>query len=450
MERYGAVVHGIHRLVLNCARIKVKFMDFFEIIPFIFNCNIVKQFSGGGVASSHGFALINQEFIISANNSKPLLHIWPVNSQEQVSGLRFVVPGKVTALTVSPDGVYCVAAVSEIIYIWKISSGDMLAMLSRHYQTVSSLVFTDDGSHFISAGQDGMMLVWKLSSILTSAGYSNQETAPLYSFSDHTLPVTDIFIGKGGMRAFVASVSLDRTCRIYDLASGTMLLNLVFPEALTSVTIDNLDTKVYVGTFEGNIFEFSLQSPPRTREYHLNHETLTTKQRFVGHKSAVTTLSVSLDGETLLSGGNDETVHFWHIPSKQIIRSIPHKGSITNAKFMLAPKAMFDQETKLNLIANNFKRMIDNQSLYSKNFVVEIMISHPTDASLEGVFSNEIVTVTEGAASSGKTLVKEIVNCSDGADLNEIEQLRAEVTRLKKINKDLFEHSVKSALRNGK
>lgn len=397
-------------------------------------------------------AFINNEFIITANNSKPLLHIWPVNSQEQVSGLRFVVPrpGKVTALNVSPDGVYCMAAVSENIYIWKISSGDMLAMLSRHYQTVTSLTFTDDGSHFISAGQDGMMLVWKLSNILDASIYSNQETAPLYSFSDHTLPITDVFVGKGGMRALAASVSLDRTCRIYDLASGTLLLNLVFPEALTSITIDNLDTKVYVGTFDGNIYEFSLQSPPRTKEYHLNHETLTTKQRFIGHKSAVTTLSMSLDGETLLSGGNDETVHFWHIPSKQIIRSIPHKGAVTNAKFVLAPKAMFDQETKLHLIANNFKQMIDNQSLNAKNFVVEIMVSHPVDASLELAVTGKspnIQTVNSFSPSSNNTKVnKELSNGNSGAELDEIEQLRAEVKRLKKINKDLFEHSLKSVL----
>lgn len=376
-----------------------------------------------------------------------MLHIWPVNSQEQISGLRFVVPGKVTALAVSPDGVYCVAAVSEIIYIWKISSGDMLAMLSRHYQTVSSLVFTDDGSHFVSAGQDGMMLVWKLSGILaTACGQSNQEATPLYSFSNHTLPITDVFIGKGGMRALAASVSLDRTCRIYDLASGTLLLNLVFPEALTAITIDHLDTKVYIGSFDGNIFEFSLQSPPRTREYHLNHETLTSKQRFVGHKGAITAVSVSLDGETLLSGGNDQNVHFWHIPSKQIIRTIPHKGSITNAKFVVAPKAMFDQEQKLNLIANSFKRMIDNQALHAKNFTVEIMVSHPVDAKLQEEYAPDVAYTAD---SVGTAKSKEVANGHGGAELNDIEELRAEVKKLKKINKELFEHSVKSLLRNG-
>lgn len=444
MVRYGAAVHGIHRLERNCAltKVKEKRSKLLRI-----DCNGV-NFLGGGATTPHGFSFINQDFIITANNSKPLLHIWPINSQEQVPNLRFVVPGKVTALTVSPDGVFCVAAVSEIIYIWKISSGDMLAMLSRHYQTVSSLAFTDDGSHFISAGQDGMMLVWKLSSILTATGYNNQETAPLYSFSDHTLPITDVFIGKGGMRALVASVSLDRTCRIYDLASGILLLNLVFPEALTSITIDNLDTKVYIGSFEGNIFEFNLQTPPRTREYHLNHETLTTKQRFTGHKGAVTTLSISLDGETLLSGGNDDTVHFWHIPSKQIIRTIPHKGSITNAKFVLAPKSMFDQETKLHLIANNFKRMMDNQSLNSKNFTVEILVSHSVDSSIDAEIVDETIGI--GGESMATSKARDIMNGTNGADLNEVEQLRAEVRRLKKINKDLFEHSVKSVFQNGK
>lgn len=378
-----------------------------------------------------------------------MLHIWPVNSQEQLTGIRFVIPGKATALTISPDGVYCIAAVSETIYIWQISSGNMLAVLSKHYQSVTSLKFIDDGSHFVSAGQDGMILVWKLSSILTARGYSNQETAPLYSFSDHTLPITDIFVGKGGMKALLTSVSLDRTCRIYDLASATLLMNLVFPEALTSVVVDHIDTKVYVGTIDGHIFEFSLQSPPRAKEYHVSNEAITEKQRFIGHKSAITALSISLDGETLLSGGNDETIHFWHIPSKQLIRSIPHKGSITNAKFILAPKAMFNQEAKLHLITSNFQRMIDSQNLNAEKHIVEIMVSHSIDDSLdaeyyEGIVNSEIIENRVSSTERKMNGQSKQNNCS----LSDVEQLREEVKRLKKINKELFEHSLKSVLNN--
>lgn len=371
-----------------------------------------------------------------------------MNSQEQITGSRFVVPGKVTALTVSPDGVYCVAAISQTIYIWQISTGSMMAMISRHYQTITSLTFTDDGSHFISAGQDGLMLVWKLSSVLTNSAYDNKDPVPLYSFSDHTLPITDIAIGIGGMRALVASVSLDRGCRIYDLSSGTMLLNLVFPDALTSVAMDRLDTKVYVGTYNGSIFEFSLQAPPRAREYHMNSNVLTDKQKFSGHKGPVTALSLSLDGETLLSGGSDENVHMWHIPSKQLIRSIPHKGAITNAKFILAPKAMFDQEIKLNLIANSFKRMIDKETM---NQAIEILVINPVDASIENEINGYSNAFACADTTNGPTKSKDIsngINGSTGGDLNEIEQLRSENSRLKKINKDLFEHSMKSLLKD--
>lgn len=397
---------------------------------------------GGGATTAHALSFINSEFLISANNSKPLLHIWPVNSQEQVSGLRFVVPGKVTALTVSPDGVYCVAAVSEVIYIWQISTGSMVAMISRHYQSVTRLEFTDDGSHFLSAGHDGLLLVWKLSSVLI-ATMNYKEAAPLQTFSNHTLPITDIHVGNGGMRAMVASVSLDRSCRIYDLASATQLLSLVFPDALTSVTMDRLDAKVYVGTANGHIYEFSLQSPPRSREYHMNN-VANAKQQFIGHKAAVTCLSISLDGETLVSGGVDESVHLWHIPSKQLIRSIPHKGAVTNAKFVLAPKAMFDQELKLNLITNSFKRMIDRKA----DEPIEIVVLHSIDSNIDHEIDSSNCGVFESGSIAMQSKQTNGFNSSADGNLSEIDQLRAEVNRLKKINKELFEHSIKTVLRD--
>lgn len=402
-----------------------------------------KQNAGGGPVTAHGLSLINNKFLITADSSKPLLHIWPVNSQEQIQGVRFVVPGKVTALTVSPEGNYCVAAVSETIFIWQICSGKMLAILSRHYQSVTSLKFTDDGSHFISAGHDGMLLVWKLSSVI-AFGSNSSDATPLYSFSDHALPISDIYLGKGGMRAFLISVSLDRTCKLYDLSSGTLLLNLVFPEALTAVTLDHLDTKVYVGTADANIFEFSLQSPPRMKEYHVSNEALTaTKQRFIGHTGAVTTLSISLDGEILLSGSNDENVRVWHIPSRQLIRTLPHKGSITNAFFLLTPKHMFDQEAKLHLTTNNFKRMMDQQG-NEDNDVIEILVKDSLE--VDDVTGGEVVIVN----GSGTKEIISTNGCGTVDDAQELSVLKAEVKRLKKINKDLFQYATTNMLRENK
>ena len=37
-----------------------------------------------------------------------------------------------------------------------------MKILSRHYQNVNHLKFTDDGSHFVSAGDDNLVIVWEL------------------------------------------------------------------------------------------------------------------------------------------------------------------------------------------------------------------------------------------------------------------------------------------------
>jgi pre-rRNA-processing protein IPI3 len=135
-------------------------------------------YRGGGAPTSRTLSLINSEFLVAGNLTKPILHIWPINSSEQVHGVRLVLPGRATALAISPDGNFCVAGIEENIYIWQISTGNMLAALQKHYQPVTGIKFIDDGSHFISSARDGMVLVWNLAQVY-NVGYSMQQPQPL-------------------------------------------------------------------------------------------------------------------------------------------------------------------------------------------------------------------------------------------------------------------------------
>ena len=47
-------------------------------------------------------------------------------------------------------------------FLSKVASGNLLGLLSRHFQRVSCLKFTDDGSHFLSSGDDNLVMVWKM------------------------------------------------------------------------------------------------------------------------------------------------------------------------------------------------------------------------------------------------------------------------------------------------
>ena len=51
---------------------------------------------------------------------------------------------------------------SFICFKTQVSTGNLLAILDKHYQAVTCIKFTDDGSHFVSAGQDNLVIAWSL------------------------------------------------------------------------------------------------------------------------------------------------------------------------------------------------------------------------------------------------------------------------------------------------
>ncbi|GFG34181.1 hypothetical protein Cfor_08160 [Coptotermes formosanus] len=318
-------------------------------------------YRGGGVAEPHSLCLVGKDYLMISDHTKPLLHAWQLNSQQPVlaKGVRLVCPGHVSSLAVSPDGCYCVAAVAEKLHVWHIASGRHLAVAVRHFQTVNCVRFTDDGSHFVSGGEDGLVLVWPLAYLISNDGGEviAGQSEPRHVFSDHSLPVQDLYVGHGGMRAHIISVSMDRTCKVYDLASGTLLLSLVYDCFLTAVTMGATEMEVFVGGSDSNIYQFGLHSPPRMREYHPTKEEKAKK--FSGHSKAVTCLSASVDGVTLLSGSLDAEVMLWHIPSRQCLRVLHHKGPVTNAFFTVAPKCMFSEEMKPTLVLRSFQKSLD-------------------------------------------------------------------------------------------
>lgn len=309
-------------------------------------------------------------------------------------------------------------------------------MLSKHYQPINCIKFTDDGSHFVSGGQDGQVIVWSLSAAIGNA-YQTEAVEPLHCFSDHALPVNDLWVGSGGMRALLVTVSMDRTCKIYDIGSGSMLLSLVFQEMLTAVTVDRVEIGLFVGTSSGNIYHHRLQPPSRTREYHITDNDKI-NNKFVGHTKAITCLAVSLDEQTLISGSEDSNVITWNIQSRSLLKTLPHKGAITNAFFILTPRVMFDREAKLELVTRNFQRMKDSSDTTDSETIDVIVTPEMDDTNYTSFYDS-----FEDYGSNVKS--KNYTNVSSES---EVEKLRAEVEQLKKVNKELFEFSAKNVMKS--
>ncbi|XP_045778625.1 WD repeat-containing protein 18 [Maniola jurtina] len=389
-------------------------------------------YKGGGTAENRTACFIGSDYLAAVEKTKPILHIWPLNSQQTVQGMRFILPGKATAFAVTPDGSYCIAGIDEKIYLWQIASGNLLTIINRHYQKVNLLKFTSDGRFFVSAAEDGMVMVWSLVTVAanpevelvtqTVAGQHN----PVYIFSDHFLPVTDMCISKTGIHGRLFTVSSDRTCKIYDLTSGEMLLNLVFDEPLSAIVLDVLELNAFVGSTEGRIVQFSLTNPPRGRDILVNDDKNIV---FSAHTKAVSCLSVSLNGELLMSGGNDEQVILWHIRSQQPIRVIKHKGPITNAFFTLNHRAIFKQDFTPSIILHNLERTLENNS--DEIVEIEVLVNKKNN------FWPQYISNIDNQAAEIDLDTK-----------HREAMLKDELEKMKRINSNLYAVAIEKALKS--
>lgn len=392
-------------------------------------------YKGGGTAEARTLSFIGEDYLAAAEKIKPVLHVWPLNSHQTVQGMRFVLPGKCNALAVTRDGAYVAAGINEKIYLWQISSGKLLTIISRHYQKVLLLKFTPDGRYFVSAAEDGMVMVWMLATVsahpeidLVKQSSAGQHD-PVYIFSDHSLPITDMCISKMGLHGRLFTISSDRTCKIYDLACGEMLLNLVFDNPLTSIALDVMELSVFIGTSEGKIYQQCLTNPPRNKE--LLVETSAEYPTFVFHGDAVTCLSVSLDGKTLMSGSHDELMVLWHIPSRQPLRTIRHKGSITNAFFTDNYPAFFKPEFTPSVILHSLERTLAKDS----DEVTEI----------EVLTKRKIKFWPESNGDSEMSLDSK--NIENEFKLKEA-AVKEEMEKLKSINANLYAFSIRKELQS--
>ncbi|XP_014670743.1 PREDICTED: WD repeat-containing protein 18-like [Priapulus caudatus] len=388
----------------------------------------------GGSSAPRTLALLRGEYLISALNNKPLLHVWTIQQRDQTCQ-KVVCPGRVSALTTASDGSYCAAAISERIHIWEVSTGKLLTVLSRHYQTVNCLSFTDDVSHLVSGGEDNLVLVWNLNSVLCPDRSTLGEAEPKYSWSHHSLPVTDLYVGIGGARARVVTSSLDHTCKLYELASGYLLLSVTFDVPLSSVRLDPAEYSLFAGGVDGRIFQAHLFTQPVRTDRHVGKEDEEQFHVFTGHSKAVTSLSMTLDGSTLLSGSQDSTAMLWDISSTQCIRTFPHKGPVTNAVIVPTPINLVTPNAKPRLPFQTFKRQMET----GESNVLKVCLSGVQESQSEDVSSLMEAVLHR---------VSEQVNDHEVESLEEkVATLQQEVSKLTKVNKKLYEYSVNELLK---
>jgi WD40 repeat protein len=70
---------------------------------------------------------------------------------------------KLTALAVTAGEEFLVGGTAEGgLYVWDLSSGDLLRQLEAHYKSVTVLRFTPTDQYLVSGSDDALVMVWSL------------------------------------------------------------------------------------------------------------------------------------------------------------------------------------------------------------------------------------------------------------------------------------------------
>uniref|UniRef100_A0A8D2L344 WD repeat-containing protein 18 n=2 Tax=Varanus komodoensis TaxID=61221 RepID=A0A8D2L344_VARKO len=394
----------------------------------------------GGCCAPRGLTLLGGEYLLGAQLGKSCVGAWELQRKDQLQQ-KILCPEPVTCLTAAPNGLYILAGIAESIYLWEVSTGNLLAILNQHYQDLSCLAFTNDTSHFLSGAKDSLVIVWNLFSVLQAKHIQGPE--PRHVWSQHSLPITDLYCGVGGAQARVATASLDQTAKLWEISSGNLLLSVVFEVSIMSVTLDLTEYYMFCGGMDGSIFQVELFSwAGRGFQPEPDNGKI-----FKGHKNQVSCLSTSTDGTLLLSGSHDETVRLWHIQSRQCVRTVTYKGPITNVLITMAPANMLIPESKPKVPLPKFSRHLHSvESIENPaSDGLTICLGLPQKGSGESYLEKAERMYAQMCSTKEKNMM------GDQEQLKiQVAELEEEVSTLRKINKSLFDFSNRIITKPGK
>ncbi|KAI8366564.1 WD40-repeat-containing domain protein [Blakeslea trispora] len=310
--------------------------------------------------------------VVAAQTDRAILNVYQFHRDQVLH--KMTTAEKMVTVASSHQGQYLAAATATgKVYIWQLSTGHLLRVFEAHYRRITRLVFSHDDTTLLTASEDAAVNVWLLSHLIEPTEDLAMRPSPLYSWSDHTLPVTDIHVGYGQMSgARVCTSSLDHTVKLWDLATGQLLTTFLFPKAVSNVVMDPSEIMMFAAC-EDKIYSVDLYKRHQDQAYNINTveslggmgrvETVgirslnpeqkqdgTTGSVFVGHTGNITSLALSFDGTLLVSGGEDSQCIVWDVPSRQPLRKFEsHKGHVSHVTCFLRPIELHPNSSQQNL-----------------------------------------------------------------------------------------------------
>jgi WD40 repeat protein len=285
----------------------------------------------------------------------------------------------------SPDGLYVVTSSRDgTARVWKTKGGALQAVLAGHEGSVTAASFSPTGSNVLTYSGDGTARIWdsgtnpelrpvglhpRVSSTLDltrtlalTAGADG--TARIWNLRTgrstilgHLGPVRDAAFSPSGH--LVVTASTDHAARVWT-TSGARRQTLRHPAAVTTAGFSPDSKLVATGAADGRVRIWKVDSgqqiatlragsPVDRLAFDPKRDLLATAggnvvrlwstrnwkpERILrGQHGAVTSLSFSHEGNSLLTGSRDATGRIWSLDSGRMLALSGHRDGLTSARF---------------------------------------------------------------------------------------------------------------------
>ncbi|XP_013183678.2 U3 small nucleolar RNA-associated protein 15 homolog [Amyelois transitella] len=243
---YGATFRSDGRLlVAGSEDAAVKLFD-------VNSKNVLRVFTGHTAPVHRTFFTKDQVKIISFSDDKSV-NLWDIATEAKVTSFSehtdYVRAGAPSPI--SPE-IILSGGYDHVIKMYDCRSNETVLTVN-HESPVESLLFLPSGGIFISAGGTEIK-VWDI--------FNGGKL--LANISQHHKTVTTLRLASNGSR--LLSASLDRHVKVYDVSSFKTVHNIDFPNAVLSMAISDQDDTLAVGMVDGVISVRRREKPVQLNE----------------------------------------------------------------------------------------------------------------------------------------------------------------------------------------
>ena len=212
---------------------------------------------------------------------------------------------EVTGLAISPQADRLASASHDgTARVWDLASGSELARLEGRGERILSVVFSADGRHLATAGDDSRVTLWETASRAVVRVFSGHRNL-VYGLAFAERP------GEPGAAPLLIAGGFDRTVRVWDTDSAaTLRLFQGHTAAVNGIAVR--DTKLYSAGSDGTVRRWDLSLP---------------HQRLLDVAGEPASAAVSPDGRFLALGLADGGLNVYSLPDLAIVWQDRHAHS---------------------------------------------------------------------------------------------------------------------------